>query len=332
MKKLFVISLSLCVIAALAFSAFGAEKKPLDQMTIGYVMPYNIGWFAYFGDAFDLIAKSNGIKTVRMLSDWQPDKEAKAVQDLISMGVDAINVCSGSPDSAQYVAQLANEAGIPLSIEDSAIAPGPGKPIADIEFDWYRAGEMLAEEISTRWPGSKIVFIQGIAGVGPVELQNQGIKAKAEELGNIEVVAIQYGDYMIEKAFNITKDLVQSGLEFDVAIGGCQELSEGIIEGLKSEGVEGKIVLTVNGGPMDIVNFDEGELHGGVSQSPGFHALLCALTVIEYLKGNPVPELVHTPLVWITPEDYKEKHLPWEMDESWIPVAEKFIRTGVLEY
>lgn len=308
-------------------------EKPLSEMVVGYIMPYNLGWFAYLGDAFDLVCNQYGIKTIRLLSWWEAEKEIQAVQDLVAIGVDAINVCSGGPDAAQRDCQIANEANIPISIEDSAIAEGPGKPITDIEFDWYLAGQMMAEK-AIEHGGTKVVSIQGIAGVGPVELQNQGLMDVAESTGKLEVVKIEYCEYMEDLAYTAIKDIVQSGLEFDVVIGGCMELTEGVIEGLKSENVDldDVFIMSCNGGPMDVVNFDEGELDGAISQSPGFHGLLCALTVVEYLKGNPPPELVFTPIIWVDQSNYKEKTLPWHMDTTWIPIAEEFIRTGELEY
>jgi ribose transport system substrate-binding protein len=322
------------LVFVIAFSAGAADKpkKPMNRMIVGYVMPWNLGWFAYLGDAFDMVMNANGVKTIRLLANWDAAQEASAVQDLITLGVDAINVCSGGPDSAQNVTKLANDAGIPISVEDSAVAPGPGKPFANIEFDWYAAGVMFADEISKRWPGSKIVILQGRAGVGPVELQNQGITKRVKELGNISIVALKYTDYLEETGFATMKDIIQSGMKFDVVVTGTESVAEGAIEALASEGVTGKKVVDINGGPMDVANFKKGRLAGAVGQSPGFHGMVVALTMLEKLKGNKVPDLVYTPILWLTPENYEKKAMPWHMDPSWLPVAEKFIKTGKLEY
>jgi ribose transport system substrate-binding protein len=318
----------------IVFSATAADtpKKPLNKMIVGYVMPWNLDWFAYLGDAFDMVMNANGVKTIRLLANWDAAQEASAVQDLINLKVDAINVTSGGPDSAQNVCKLANDAGIPISIEDAWVAPGPGKPFANIEFDWYGAGVMFANEISQRWPGSKIVILQGRAGVGPVELQNQGLTKRAKELGNIEIVALKYTDYTEAVGFSTMKDVIQSGLNFDVVVTGTEGVGEGAIEALESEGVVGKKVVDINGGPMDVSEFKKGRLAGAVGQSPGFHGMVVALTMLEYLKGHKIPDLVYTPIFWLSPENYEKTAMPWHMDKSWLPVAENFIHTGKLVY
>lgn len=321
------IALAVLCCLALGLGASAGEKK----FTVGYVEPYLQGWFAYLADAFELVMKKEDIKTVRLLSNYEPQAEIKAVQDLIGSKVDAIHICSGSPDTAQYVSELANKAGIPISIQDASLAEGPGKPYATIEFDWKLSSKLWVEQVSKKWPGAKVVCIQGLAGAGPVEWQNQGMYETAKEVGNVEIVNLSYADYQQEKAFAITKDLLQSGLKFDVAVGGCQEITAGIVEALRAAGQK-KVVISVNGGPMDIDMFAAGDIDGCISQSPGFQGLLCALTVVDKLQGKPSTALVKTPQIWVGKEEYKEKLIPWEVDEKWIPIARNFMATGKLEY
>ena len=72
-------------------------------------------------------------------------------------------------------------------------------------------------------------------------------------------------------------------------MGVCQEVSKGIIQGLKEQNVarDKVTVVSINGGPMDEEPFKKGDLDFAVSQSPSLHGMICAENLISYLKGKP---------------------------------------------
>ena len=58
----------LVIFVSVAFSAAFAERgdgkeKPVEDMEIGYVIPYEIGWYTYFVQGFELVCEDHGIKT-----------------------------------------------------------------------------------------------------------------------------------------------------------------------------------------------------------------------------------------------------------------------------
>ena len=140
----------------------------------------------------------------------------------------------------------------------------------------------------------------------------------------------QDGQYATETALNITKAMVQGGLDFNVAIGSCQEITEGIIQGLKEERVslDDVVIITVNGGPQDVVNLEDGEIDYCVSQPVGMHGMICAQNLINMLKGRNYQTKTYSPIVWTTRADWREKLIPWELSKAWLPVVEEFIKTG----
>ncbi len=328
MKKMMVCVLALVWIFTLTAGLTFAEEK---QLTIGYVVPYEIGWFAYFIQGFELVAEKYGVKTVRMFNNYEPEREIKAVQDLITTGVDAINITSPSPDSAQYACELANEAKIPIQVTDSHAAEGPGKPIGDVDFEWTKIYVAIINSLRKEVSGPiKIVSVQGFAGSGPVELGIQGMKQGIDSYDDIELASLQYGDYRIDKSMNIIQDLLQSGLDFNTVIGSCQEITEGVIQAFMSEGVDLKDVniVTVNGGPMDVENFQKGDIDYGLSISPGVEGMICARNLIAYLKGETYQDKPRVPFVWVNRDTWEAKIIPWDVDESWMPVVEEFVKTG----
>lgn len=309
------------------------EAEPLTDIHIGNVMPYLEGWFTYFDQGFNIGLQQEDVEVTQILTNWEPEAEIQAVRDMIALGVDAISVTSGNPDAAQTLCQIANDAGVPIQIVDTRQSEGPGEPFEIVEFDWYEVGVMFGEKIAENWPDSKVVQVQGLAGFSTVESQIEAMEKIEEDTGAYETVQLEYTDYGIETAKNIIRDLIQSGREFDVVVCGAQEMAEGTIQALEEANMlEEVIVISGNGGVLDEANFAAGKLDAAISQPCGLHGIISAISILEYLKGNPPLELVQTPIVWSTVDNWEETLIPWDIDESWIPVAEEFIKTGELVY
>ena len=327
MKKMILIALVIMAVLVSAGSPLFAEGH-----TVGVVIPYEIGWFTAFHRGFEIVANNQGDKLVFAYHAYQADKETEAVQNLIAQGVDAINVTSVTPQSAEYSCRLANEAGIPIQITESGIADGKGKPFADIDFNWFDVYKTVADGLRKDLKGDlSVVWLQGFAGTPPVMQGDKGFKDRIAQLKGIKLAtAPQDGKYEVAASLNIMKTLIESGLKFNVAIGGCQEITEGIIQALKEENVprNAVTVVTVNGGPMDINNFLKGNLDYALSQSPALHGMICAANLLAYMNKQPYQKKTYTPVVWVSKSDWKQKYITWSVDESWLLVAYDFIKTG----
>jgi ABC-type sugar transport system substrate-binding protein len=248
------------------------------------------------------------------------------------MGVDAINVTSVSPAAAEYSCRLANEAKIPIQITESGIAEGKGKPFADVDFNWFEIYRTVARGLRKDVKGDlSVVWVQGFAGTPPVMQGIEGFKDEITKQKGIKLATdVQYGNYATEVTLPLMKTVIQSGVDFNVAIGACQEITEGIITAVKEEKVDRKSVtiVTVNGGPMDIENFKDGDLDYCLSLSPGLHGMICAANVIAYLDKKTYQKKSYSPIVWCNKNDWQQKLIPWGMDETWVPVVDEFVKTG----
>jgi ABC-type sugar transport system substrate-binding protein len=309
-----------------------AETKEAKQLTVGVVIPYEVGWFGAFKQGFDLVANEEGVKVVWQYHNYKADQETAAVQNLITLGVDAINVTAATADSAQYSCSLANEAGIPIQITESGISAGQGKPVANIDFNWEQIYRFAVEHTRAELNGPlSMIYLSGVAGSPTVTLAIKGLKEEVAAVKDVKLATdVQYADYATDKALNITKGLVQSGIKFNVAVGVCQEVSEGIIQGLKEQNVarDNVTVVSINGGPMDVENFKKGNLDFAVSQSPSLHGMICAENLISYLKGKPYQTATYSPITWVSAKTWQKDLIPWDMDASWLPVVKEFVKSG----
>jgi ABC-type sugar transport system substrate-binding protein len=325
-----VVALALvAMVAAPTFATGGGEKK---AYTIGVVIPYEIGWFAAFHQGYALVAEKAGAKIVWAYHNYKAEDETKAVQNLLAQGVDALNVTAVTPERAEYSCRLANEAGVPIQITESGIAEGKGKPFADIDFNWFDVYKIVADGLRNDVKGNlDVIWLQGFAGTPPVMQGDKGFKDEIAKLQNIKLAtAPQDGQYATAPSLNITKTLVQSGLKFNVAIGGCQEITDGIIQALKEEKIarSAVTVVTVNGGPMDLENFKKGNIDYALSQSPGLHGMINAANLLAYLNKQTFQKKSYTPVVWVNKDNWQQLYIPWDVDATWFPVVDNFVKTG----
>ena len=314
--------------AAFVF-AEGQKSEDDGDLEFAYVMPMAQLWYAYLGDAFEFAAAEYGVKTQVAISDYNQNNEIAAIEDFIIKEPDMIGLGSVSADSCQLAAQKCNEAGIPLVIENSSIAPGPGKIVADLEFDWHGLGVMAADVTADNWPGSKVFVVTGVIGTGPIDMFLESFQSQADKRG-LEVVGIQNGEYQQEKAYNITQDLIQSGREFDVIWGNCDGMGQGIIQAVKEAGLLGeKIILTTNGSPLCLASLEKGDLDGTINYSPGFHGLLYFLSMYEYITEGKTVELLYLPMKYVTMENIDEV-MHWDSaNAEALERAEKYFREKV---
>jgi ABC-type sugar transport system substrate-binding protein len=326
-KKMLIVFASLVVLALVSSPVFAADK----HYTIGVVIPYEIGWFTAFHKGFDVVAKAEGVDVKWAYNNYKADDEVKAIQNLIALGVDAINLTAVTPESAQYSCQLANDAKIPIQITESGTGEGRGKPIAVIDFDWKGIYVKVADSLRKDIKGPlSVLWLQGFAGTPPVMMGIEGFKSEIAKLKGIKLATdVQYGDYAVEKSLNVTNAIIQSGLKFNVAMGASQEIADGIITALKAANMRNKVkIVSVNGGPMDVSNFEKGNLDYCLSLSPGLHGMITAANLIAYLKGETYQTHTYSPIVWVNQKDWKKDLITWNVDDTWLPVVREFVKTG----
>ncbi len=318
----------LSIVAMPVFADGGNGKKDL---TIGVCIPYEIGWFSAFHKGVEVMAKAEGVKVVWVYNNYKAADETKAIQDLISMGVDGINLTAVTPESAEYSCELANDAKIPIQITESGTAEGRGKPIAIIDFDWKGIYRYIADNLRKDSQGPlSIINIQGMAGSAPVNAGIQGFKDEMSKLPDMKLATeIEYGNYAAAPSLALMQNYIQSGLKFNVAVGSCQEITDGIIQALKQANLRDKVtVVSVNGGEMDVDNMEKGNIDYILSQSPGLHGMICAANLIAYLKGETYQHKTFSPVVWVNQKTWRTELIPWAMDETWLPVVKEFLKSG----
>lgn len=230
----------------------GSGSNEGEKLTFGYIA-YDMSdiWNEYSARAFEYAAGQNGVKTVVLDSKNSLEESITAMESLIQQGVDGISIFPISTEQGVQLVKMANEANIPVTVENFAMdIENPGDYIASVACEYDKIGEAAIKWIAEQKEGAKIFFCAGQQGAGVYEKYQEGVDRAVEELnGKVEVVSVLHGDWLTDKAYNVTTDLINSGTEFDYIFANNDMMAQGCYNALKDAGKEGLPIVSTGGSP-----------------------------------------------------------------------------------
>lgn len=241
--------------AANSGSTAASTSTPAEgkDLTFGYIA-YDMSdiWNEYSARAFEYAAQQNGVETVVLDSKNSLEESITAMESLIQQGVDGISIFPISTEQGAQLVKMANEAGIPVTVENFAMdgIEDPGDYIASVACEYDKIGEAAIKWIAEQKEGAKIFFCAGQQGAGVYEKYQEGVdRALAELDGKVEVVATLHADWLTDKAYNVTTDLINSGTEFDYIFANNDMMAQGCYNALKDAGKESIPIVSTGGSP-----------------------------------------------------------------------------------
>ncbi len=255
MKKTSLTILVLLMMAAMSFAGGGSEGDN-DGYTFGYIA-YDMTdiWNEYSARAFEYAASQAEVPVEVLLLDSKNSLEESitAMESLIQQGVDGISIFPISTEQGAQLVKMANEAGIPITVENFAMeTDDPGDYIATVAALYDDIGYAAIKFIAENEPGAKVFFCAGQQGAGVYEKYQEGIDRALVEYGNdVSIVATLHGDWLTDKAYNVTTDLIASGTEFDYIFANNGLMARGCYQALVDVGMEYIPIVSTGGSPDD---------------------------------------------------------------------------------
>lgn len=251
-------------------------------------------WNQYSVEAFDFAADTVDVETITLDAENSLEKSVALMEELIAKDVDGISVFPISPEQAATLGKMANDAGIPVTFENSLPAMDEADYISAVGAEYDVIGAAAMDYIAETYPGARVLYVAGAKGGGVYESYQEGIDRALKELdGEIEVVSIVHGDWETELSMNVTADAIQSGLEFDVVFANAELMAKGVKNALTEANLDIPIVST-GGGPDGLKMIESGELTATMSAPVS----LQGMTTFQSLYRSVV--LGETPEKWIS--------------------------------
>ncbi len=255
MKKVVSCTLTLSMAAALA-AGMGitslAEEK--DSYTFGYIA-YDMTdiWNEYSARAFEYAASQAEVSVEAVVLDSKNSLEESvtAMESLIQQEVDGISIFPISTEQGAQLVKMANEAGIPVTVENFAMdIEDPGDYIATVACEYDLIGYNAIKYIAENKPGAKIFFCAGQEGAGVYEKYQEGVDRAIEEFGDqVEIVSTLHADWLTDKAYDVTTDLISSGTEFDYIFANNDMMAQGCYQALQDADMADVPIVSTGGSP-----------------------------------------------------------------------------------
>lgn len=292
-----------------------AVKK--DSYTFGYIA-YDMTdiWNEYSAKAFEYAAGEADVevKTVVLDSKNSLEDSVTAMESLIQQGVDGISIFPISTEQGAQLVKMANEAGIPVTIENFIMdVKDPGDYIASVACEYDQIGYAAIKYISEVKPGAKIFFCAGQEGAGVYEKYQEGVDKAMEEFGDkVEIVSKLHGDWLTDKAYNVTTDLISSGTEFDYIFANNGMMAQGCFQALKDADMADIPIVSTGGSPDDHKMLKDGIESANMTAPVSIQGVQTFKNLYDtVVEGKTVEQFVSLPIVPVS-ADKIEEFIAWD--------------------
>lgn len=266
MKKLITLLLVVTLLATLC--AANAEG-----LTIGYSTK------TITNDAFQLslynavkdAVEANGDTFVGVLAESQTAvaTQVNQIEDLINQGVDGLVINPMDSNACIQVLEKAKEAGIPVVLVDQGVEAGhEDLYITFISTDNLAGGKSAGERMAQELDGKgNVIIVRGANGSQAGDDRADGFKQGIEGTG-LELINEQPGDWVVDKAMQVTENMIQANPDIQGIFCCSDNMLPGILQALQNNDLEGVKIISFDGSEAGIQMIKDGSVLGTVAQFP----------------------------------------------------------------
>lgn len=329
MKSKTFVSAVLMLLCTAVFAAGGPEDKAKGEgYTFGYIA-YDMKdiWNEYSARAFEYAASQvdESVETIILDSKNSPEESVTAMESLILQEVDGISIFPISTEQGAQLVKMANEAGIPVTVENFAMdIDDPGDYLAAVAALYDDIGYAAIKFIAETYPGARVFYAAGQRGAGVYEKYQEGIdRALADFAGQVDVAATLHGDWQTDKAYDITTDLISGGTEFDVIFANNDLMAQGCYQALEDAGKSGIPIISTGGSPDGYRMLQEGIEAANMTAPVSIQGVKTFMNIYDYVVHGKRPREKFTalPIIPVSSETLDE-FIAWDD----YPAAYEYLR------
>lgn len=292
-NKRWISRLSLIIIVMVSILTFTQCKaKESEEIKIVYVSKVidenNAFWFSLIEGA-QIAAKEYGVDLTVLAPDSEKDyeKQNELIEKAIALNPDAILLSPAEKQKTLPAAKKIKEAGIKLVLIDSEMEESIGDSL--VATDNYEAGRKVGELVKTLIKvDSKIAIVSHVQGTSTAIAREAGLR---DELGEEEkrIVDVVFSDSEYEKAYKVTKELLQSHPDVDIIAGLNEYSAIGAARAVKDLGLSNSIKMVGFDSSQEEIQLLEAGIFEGIVVQKAFNMGYIGLeTAVEILRGENV--------------------------------------------
>ena len=301
-KTLLVTLTAILLVMTMAISA--------SALTYGYVA-YQMSdiWNEYSSKAFKYAADQNGVEVVILDSQNDIGQSVAAMESLIQQEVDGISIFPISPEQGAQLIKMANEANIPITIEniDVAAVAQPEEYVAAVGCLYGDIGYAAIEWLSKNVENAKVFYCAGAVGGGVFEAYKIGVdKALEDYKGTIELVGLLNADaWSTENGLDLTTNFINSGVEFNCIFANNDQIAQGAYQALMEAGLENIPVVSTGGSPDAYAFLEQGIEAANMTAPVSIQGVQTFKNLHEFVTEGklPDPKFQSLPIIPVSGDD-----------------------------
>jgi len=279
----------------------GDERYTIGVVNVDTIHPY----YRAMINGMEQMAERLDVDLVILDSQSDVGRQMANLEDLITLGVDAILLVNvGEADGGQAV-DIANAAGIPI-IAVSRECSGT-QPLSSVVTDRY-AATMFAEDMARLLGGEGVVLeVQGFLGVSNVTYRHEELAKVIEANPGLELAASVVGNFDPAENYSVTMDALAVHPNVTAIYVHDDASGEGAIRAVHDMNMQDQIKVFGTGGtPSAIQAIADGELFYTAALLTGWEGAVGVKLAVDHLNGLSIPAFVTTPVLGVTRENVAE--------------------------
>jgi len=283
MKNVLNVAVILSIVVLFGLNACAETKIGVSLLTREHV------YYNFLEQYLEEEAEKLNVDLIIMDGNFDSNVQMNQIQNFIVEGVDAILLAPASISGAEGCYNLAKDAGIPILTFDVS---APGDYAAHVGTDNYAggklAGKYMAENILEDQKGN--VVIVTYSEIEACVFREEGFVEVINEYPDIEILDIQNCSGSMEKAANVTQDMLLKYDQIDGLFGVGDPFAMGAYQSIRAAGREIPIVA-FDANPEGLAEIKKGGLwKADVGQDPQKVAQTVLNYAVDYLNGKEIPK------------------------------------------
>jgi ribose transport system substrate-binding protein len=224
--------------------------------------------------------------------------ELKHIKTAIDQKVDYLIINPTDSDSVFEGIMLANNANIPVITLDRS--SNGGRILCHIASDNFTGGELAATYLMSQFSEDvKVAELKGIKGTSATIDRGNGFNSMLKNASNLILVASETADFDREKAFEITKLILDTHPDLDAIFAHNDEMALGAVDAAELLNKE-IFVIGFDGIDAAIESINLGKLNMTVAQQPILMGKKSVDIITSMTEKKEVPKIVFIELKVIT--------------------------------
>jgi ribose transport system substrate-binding protein len=238
------------------------------------------------------------------------EQQLQVVEGFTSQGVSGIVLAPLDSSALRRPVEEAARVGIPTVIFDSALAT-PNPTVSYVSTDNGKGGHLAGRRMGELLAGKgTVLLLRYQEGSAATEEREQGFldELRTGFPGVTVISSDQYAGPTRDTAKRASENLLnQYGSRIDGIFTSNESATGGMLLALQDIGKAGQVRFVGFDYSASFVEpLKNGQLHGFIAQHPVNMGYLSVKTMVDHLQGKPVPLVVDTGVILVTPENVAE--------------------------